>query len=258
MKIHYHTIDNKKIALAEVAGDLMGNRALDFREFINDSLDTSDAYLLINLKNTGKIDGLGLSALDNLVSSGRRTRLFNVSYDVRSFMSLAGKSHFLGYVYHDTNNEKAVELFAKEFFRNDKESAGNKRRHPRVDVRIPAAFKYHPGHNGVISGMARIFNLSEGGVLAGDVVAINTTNGQKIERPALEGQKLYDLEFSLLDTRPIRAKGECVREIMEEGGKPRMGVRFTGIDEGDQEKIRDYASQTLPISELYKSCFSNI
>lgn len=110
----------------------------------------------------------------------------------------------------------------------------------------------------MISGMAKIFNLGEGGVLAGDIVAINTTNGKKIERPALEIQKLYDLEFSLLDARPIRAKGECVREIIEESDKPRMGVRFTGIDERDQEKIRNYASQTILISELYKSCFSNI
>ncbi|MBI5307690.1 MAG: PilZ domain-containing protein [Planctomycetes bacterium] len=247
MKIHYHTIDNKKIALAEVAGDLIGNGALDFQESLSASLDTSDAYLLINLRKTRKIDGLGLSALDNLFSSCRHTRLFNVSYDVRSFMSLAGKAHFLGYVYHEADNENAVELFVKEFFRNNKEDAGNKRRHPRVDVRIPAVFKYHPGHNGVISGRANIINLSEGGVLAGDVVAINTTNGKKIARPALEGQKLYDIEFSLLDTRPIRARGECVREMIEESDKPRMGVRFTGIDEGDQEKIRDYAFRAFQI-----------
>lgn len=201
MAIHYHPVGNKKIALAEVAGDLTGNGAFHFQESLIASLDKSDAHLLINLKKSGKIDGLGLIVLDDLFSSCKYVRLFNVSYYVRAFMRLAGKGHFLGYVYVEADNEKAVELFAKEFFQNDQEDAGNKRRHPRADVLIPAAFKYHPGRNGVITGRANIINLSEGSVLAGDVVAINTTNGQTIERPALEGQKLYDLEFSFFSNR---------------------------------------------------------
>lgn len=242
MKIHYHTIGNKKIALAEVEGDLTGNSALGFYEFLSASLDNSGAYLLIDMKKTKRIDGLGLSELDKFFSRGTKTRLFNVSQDMRSFLSLAGKEHFFGYVYNEANNEKALELFAREFFRNTKEDTfNNKRRHPRVDTLIPAAFKYHPGHNGVISGKAKIHNLSEGGVLAGDIVAINTENGKMIEQPALEGQELYDLEFLLPeDPQPIRTKGECVREIAG-SGEFRFGVRFTEIGKGDQEKIRDYA-----------------
>ncbi|MBI5308568.1 MAG: PilZ domain-containing protein [Planctomycetes bacterium] len=241
MKIQYHTIGNRKIALTAATGDLTGRGALSFQEFLEASLDKDSAYLLINMKKASKVDGLGLRMFDKWFSRGRQTRLFNVQHDVCSFISLAGKGHFLSNVYHETDNENALALFAKELLQNAKEDSGNKRLHPRVATRIPATFKHHPCHNGVIVGRANIINLSEGGVLAGDVVAVNTTNGKEVKRLALVGQELYDLEFPLSDDlHTIRARGECVREIGG-GDQLRLGVRFTGIDKDDQEKIHDYA-----------------
>ena len=241
MMIQYHTISNRKIALTAATGDLTGSGALGFQEFLEASLDKDDAHLLINMKKASKIDSLGLSVFDKCLSHGRQTRLFNVQHDVYSFIRLAGKEHFLSNVYHETDNENALALFAKELLQNNKEDSGNKRLHPRVATRIPATFKHHPCHNGVIVGRANIINLSEGGVLAGDVVAVNTTNGKEVKRLALAGQELYDLEFPLSeDLHTIRASGECVREIGDSDNL-RLGVRFTGIGKRDQEKIHDYA-----------------
>ncbi len=88
----------------------------------------------------------------------------------------------------------------------------NNRAHPRVSTLLPVEFKCHPGNNGVISGKANILNLSEGGLLMGEIKAFCEKRGENIPDPVIEGEELYDLRFALADDLgTVDAKGECVK-----------------------------------------------
>ncbi len=53
-----------------------------------------------------------------------------------------------------------------------------------------ADFKYHPGHKETISGKATIWNLSEGGAFAEQIIAVSTKRGEAIKQSSVSGQEL--------------------------------------------------------------------
>ncbi|MDR4508395.1 MAG: PilZ domain-containing protein [Candidatus Brocadiaceae bacterium] len=241
MELYLRKIGNQKIFFATVAGDLVGSGALDLQERLSAFLEKDRPFLLINLKKTKRIDGLGINILDNIFSKSKYVRLFNVSQEVRMMFVISGKDLFLRCTYNETDSEKAVLLFGKEFFRSNNKVVTNNRRFPRVATLIPTTFTYYPGYNGVITGMANIFNLSEGGIMVGNIMVIHTQSGKIVEQPELVGLELYDLEFTLQENlQTIKTKGKCLWEA-KENNQFRLGVRFTEIGRNDQVKIRAYA-----------------
>ncbi len=119
----------------------------------------------------------------------------------------------------------------------------NNRACPRVSTLIPTEFKYHPGHNGVISGKANILNLSEGGLLMGEVTASHEKSGEGITDPVIEGEELYDLRFELADNLgAVEAKGECVRENKTQNDIS-AGISFRDIKQDHVARIRGFISK---------------
>ncbi|KHE90603.1 MAG: PilZ domain-containing protein [Candidatus Scalindua rubra] len=113
----------------------------------------------------------------------------------------------------------------------------------RVNTLLPVAFKYHPSHNGVISGKANILNLSEGGLLVGEISVCHEDSGEDILDPVMEGEELYDLRFELLGGfGAIHARGDCVRSLKAHRDV-RVGIRFKDIKESDIRKVRSYVQE---------------
>lgn len=122
----------------------------------------------------------------------------------------------------------------------------NNRAHPRVSTLLPVEFKFHPGHNGVISAKSNILNLSEGGLMVGKVKACHEKSGIEIPDPAIAGEELYDMRFKLNGSSNsdsvVEGSGECVRE--DKSAKNRSaGIRFKEIKDDHVEQIRDYINK---------------
>ncbi len=119
----------------------------------------------------------------------------------------------------------------------------NIRVYRRVHTLLPVEFKYHPGHNGAISGKANILNLSEGGLLVGDVRVCHENSGEGILNPVMEGEELYDLRFELLGGFGIiDARGDCVRG-QKAHNDVRAGIRFKDIKQDDTQRIKSYIQE---------------
>ncbi len=129
----------------------------------------------------------------------------------------------------------------------------NNRAYPRVSTLIPTEFKYHPGHNGVISGKANILNLSEGGLLMGEVTASHEKSGEGITDPVIEGEELYDLRFELTDNLgAVETKGECVRENKTQKNEISAGISFRDIKQDSTQRIRSYIQNNSSLKENLK------
>jgi hypothetical protein len=119
----------------------------------------------------------------------------------------------------------------------------NIRVYRRIGTLLPVEFKYHPGHNGAISGKANILNLSEGGLLIGEIRVCHENSGEGIPDPVIEGEELYDLRFKLLGGfGAIDARGECVRGDKTHSDV-RAGISFKDIKQDDMQRIRSYIQE---------------
>lgn len=241
MKIAYQKTNNPNIDIIELDGKLIGNGALELQGYLYTRLDKGKFYQLMNLKGVQKIDALGIKVICDFVNRGMRIGLFNVEGEIRMMLRMSGKEEMVN-IYNEMNADKVFSMFEKEVsWTEDKSTQGLKnRKYPRISTDFPAEFKYHPGHNGVISGMARVINLSEGGLLAGHIVAMNTKNGEILSRPRISGQELYGMNFRLNGgSDVVETNGECIREFSS-NDKVSAGIRFKGMSQDHKEKIRDY------------------
>ncbi len=119
----------------------------------------------------------------------------------------------------------------------------NIRVYRRVHTLLPVEFKYHPGLNGAISGKANILNLSEGGLLVGDVRVCHENSGEDILDPVMEGEELYELKFELLGgSGAIDATGDCVRGLKAHK-EVRAGIKFKDVKQDDMQRIRSYIQE---------------
>ncbi|MGR3219172.1 MAG: PilZ domain-containing protein [Candidatus Anammoxibacter sp.] len=242
MKITNHKTDNPEIDLIELAGELIGSGAIELQDYLYGRLDKGWRYQLMNLQSVHRVDGLGIKVICDFVKRAMAIGLFNVEADIRMMLRLSGKEGLVR-LYNETDSAKVVTMFENDVIKADIKNEGPKNRlHTRITTGFQAEFKYHPCHNGVITGRTRVINLSEGGLMACDISAVHEKNGETVKNPELEGQELYGMNFRLNgDSDVIEARGECIREYRE-NDKLCAGIRFKDINNDHKEKIRDYVN----------------
>ncbi len=241
MKIFAHHRAHSKIGIVEISNGLTGREALQLEEFLYTCLDEGNRYLLINLKNIKKIDGLAFHVLEYFLKRGIQIRIFNVETDIQTMLDLSGKRNIIK-LYNETDTDKAVSLFEKETLKKkikvSRDVTG--RRYTRVNASFPKEFKYHSGHNGEIEGKAHVLNLSEGGLLADRIIAFNLETGKVVSKPEIAGCEIHDIKFSLDGTSKLmETKGKCIWQA----GNDRnicAGIRFKGMSKVYKDSIRDY------------------
>ena len=235
-----HSTFNPKVKIVEIIGGISDNEAVKLQSCSYTLLDKGDCYQLINLTYAKNIDGMGIGVLEDLINRGMHVRLFNVREGIKKIIRMSGKEGIFK-IYNETNSHKAVSMFESEIL--EQGMTGHdimKRTYPRVDTFFKADFKYHPGHNGVISGRATILDLSEGGMFAKQVLAVDAKTEDIFVPEKMTGQKLHGLNFQLnKDTKAIETEGECVREFRDEE-KLSAGIRFKGMREDHKDVIREY------------------
>ncbi|MFQ5788745.1 MAG: ATP-binding protein, partial [Thermodesulfobacteriota bacterium] len=116
------------------------------------------------------------------------------------------------------------------------------RRCPRIITTFQTEFKSSVVRNGEMGYKANVLNLSEGGILAGQITAFNIQTGKRVNVPEIEivGKELYDLRFELNGSAMcILTSGKCVWEIRK-GEKLYAGICFKDIKQSHIDMIRDY------------------
>ncbi len=95
MKIFSHHRDHSKIEIVEISNGLTGREALDLEKFFYTCLDEGSHYILINLENIKKIDGLGFNVLEYFLKRGIQIRIFNVETEIQTMLDLSGKRNII-------------------------------------------------------------------------------------------------------------------------------------------------------------------
>jgi len=104
-----------KIEVIEVTGGLIGNGALEIQTRLYRCLDEGRCYQIIDLEQANKIDGLGITILENFVSRGLQIRLINVKPEIQGMIRMARKESFFQIIYNEKDRAKAASLFEKIF-----------------------------------------------------------------------------------------------------------------------------------------------
>ena len=241
MKIFAHHRDRSKIEIVEISNGLTGREALELEEFLYTCLDEGYHYILINLENIKKIDGLGFHILESFIKRGMQIRIFNVETDIQAMLDLSGKRNIIK-LYNETDTDKAVSLFEKEILeKKDKASRGvTGRRYTRINTSFANEFKYHSDPDEEIEGKASILNLSEGGLFANRIRTFNLNTGKTLDEPQIAGRELHYIKFSLNGTsKSIEAKGHC---IWQTGRNSRIcvGIQFENLGKVYKDRIMEY------------------
>ncbi len=246
MKIFAHHRDNSKIEIVEISNGLTGREALDLKEFLYTCLDEGNHYILINLENIKKIDGLGFHILEYFLKRGIQIRIFNVEIDIQTMMDLSGKRNIIK-LYNETNTDKAVSLFEKEILKiKDKASLGaTGRRHTRINTSFAKEFKYHSSSNEEIEGNASILNLSEGGLFANRIRTFNLNTGKTLDEPQIAGCELHYIKFSLNGTPElIEAKGYCIWQTRQ-NSRVCVGIQFKNLGKVYKDRIKEHINEAF-------------
>ena len=241
-----HNTQDPKIKIVEFLGwRLTGSFALRFQKHSFACLEKGKCYQLINLKYLRNIDSIGIDVLVRLISRGVHIRLFNVKPEIRETISMTGKEEILK-IYNEEDSQRAVSMFESEMLEETKDKDGvAKRNCPRIDTFFKADFKYCPSHNGVISGRATILDLSESGLFADQVLAMDAETEEIVIPKEIVGYELYDMRFSLNGIpNVIEAKGECVREYRNYE-KLCAGIRFKSMRQDHKELVKYYVHKTI-------------
>lgn len=238
MEIIPHPNQHPRINIIEILGPLTGKGVIQLKEYLCSCLDKETRYILIDFEFVRMIDSVAITVLESFVKRRVMVRLFNAKQEICDIMRVLKKDGIIK-IYDETNYDKAVSLFEKEILESSAEDCIKKRTHSRVETSIKMDFKYHPGHNGVISGKAHILNLSEGGILADQITTLDPKTGKIIEAD-FSGNELYDMQFTLSDSpNLINSKGKCVREVKKDKHLC-AGIRFTDVNDDNKDMIRNY------------------
>ena len=233
---------NPKIEVIEVIGGLIGNSALKIQTHLYRCLDEGRCYQIIDLEYVNQIDGLGVALLENFLSRGLQIRLINVKPEVKSVIRIAKKESFFQLMYNEKDRAKAASLFEKDILEKEiipGDDILKKRHHLRVNTSFPSEFKLQRNH-GLTTGRAHILNLSEGGALASQIVAINKNTEEMIPCQGIVEEEVYDLKFKLNgDSTTITTQGKCVREFVI-GESLYAGIRFNDISHHQKQIIRAF------------------
>ncbi len=246
MRIIAHYRAHSKIEIVEISNGLTGREALQLEEFLYTCLDKGSRYILINLENIKKIDGLGFHILEYFLKRGIQIRMFNLDTEIQTMLDLSGKRNVIK-LYNETDTDKVVSLFEKEILRErDKVSLGvTGRLHPRINTSFAKEFKYYSESNGEIEGKASILNLSEGGLFANRIITFNLDTGKTLDEPEIAGREIHDIKFSLNGTlKLIEAKGKCIWQTRK-NSRVCVGIRFKNMEKMYKGRIREYVYEVL-------------
>ncbi|MCF6153770.1 MAG: hypothetical protein E3K36_00650 [Candidatus Brocadia sp.] len=239
---HIFPAGNPKIEVTEVIGGLIGNGTLEIQKHLYRCLDEGRCYQIIDLEHVNQIDGLGMALIENFISRGLEIRLINVKPEVKSIIWMAKKESLFRIMYNERDRTKAASLFEKDILEKKGipgDDVLKKRLHLRVNTSLPAEFKLRKDHVNA-SIRANILNLSEGGVLAGHMVATNVNREEIVNYHGIVGQEISDLKFNLNgDSTSITTLGRCTREFTI-GESLYAGIRFEEISQRHREIIRTF------------------
>ncbi len=251
MKIFAHRRKNSNIEIVEILNGLTGREALQLEEFLYTCLDKGKHYILINLENIRKIDGLGFHILEYFLKRGIQIRIFNVETDIQTMLDLSGKRNVIK-PYNETDTDKAVSLFEKEILeKKDKASLGiTGRHHTRINASFTNEFKYYSSSNEEIEGKANILNLSEGGLFVNRIRTFNLNTGKTLDEPQIAGRELHYIKFSLNGTsRFIEAKGHCIWQN-KHNSRICIGIQFKNLGKVYKDMIMEH-KELLKITNKY-------
>lgn len=233
---------NPKIEVFEVIGGLIGNEALEVQNYLFRCLDEGKCYQIIDLEQTNQIDGIGIAVFENFISRGLQIRIINVKPEVKSVISMAKKESLFRIICNEKDRAKAASLFKRDILEKKvlaEEGIMKKRHHIRINTSFPSEFKFRRNHE-TASGRANILNLSEGGVLAGHLVAVKENKKEIVPCLRMVEQDIYDLKFKLNgDSAPLTLQGTCVREFIS-GDSIYAGIRFKETSQSHREIIRTF------------------
>ncbi len=233
---------NPNIEVIGVVGGLIGNGALELQARLYRCLEEGRCYQVIDLDNVNQIDGLGVEILENCMSRGLQIRLINVKPEILGMIRMAKKESLLNIIYSEKDCARAASLLEKDISEK-KVMPGvclpKKRQHLRVNTSFPSEFKYYVNGEATLCS-ANILNLSEGGILAGQIVAVNKNTREAVKCQGMIEEEIYDLKFKLNgDSTSITTQGKCVREFMV-GGSFYAGIRFDDINHHQGKIIRSF------------------
>lgn len=230
---------NPQIETIGVVGGLTGNGALELQSRLYRCLDKGRCYQIIDLEHVNQIDGLGVEILENCMSRGLQIRLINVKPEILGMIRIAKKESLLNIIYNEKDYARAASLLEKDISERKvlpKEGLLKKRQHHRVETSFPSEFKYSVDGGATLCS-ANILNLSEGGVLASLIVAVNENTREAV---AMAEREIYDLKFKLNgDETSITTRGKCVREFMT-GETLCAGIHFDDVNHHQRELIRTF------------------
>ncbi len=95
MKIFAHQRAHSKIEIVEISNGLTGREALQLEEFLYTCLDDGNRYILINLENIKRIDGLAFHVLEYFLKRGIQIRIFNVETEIQTMLDLSEKRNII-------------------------------------------------------------------------------------------------------------------------------------------------------------------
>ena len=233
---------NPKIEVIGVIGGLIGNGALEIQTRLYRCLDEGRCYQIIDLEQANKIDGLGITILENFVSRGLQIRLINVKPEIQGMIRMAKKESLFQIIYNEKDWIKAASLFEKDISERPVTSGDGvlkKRHHARVNTFFPTEFKFQRNH-GLTTGRAHILNLGEGGVLVSQIVTINKNTEEMIPCQGMIEREIYDLKFKLNgDSTSITTQGKYFTEFMIEESLC-AGIRFDDISHHQKKIVRSF------------------
>ncbi len=245
-KNHTITVDKIKIRVVEIVGSFVGNYALDIQRHLYSSLNGEGVYQIVDFNQARQIDGVGIAMLESFLSRGMEIRLINMSPEVRSVIGMAKKESLLQRIYNEKDCERAASLFVKDIVEKKLRCVPRKRHHARVRASFRAEFNIRK-NGGDFSLNANILDLSEGGVLAGQVVAKNSINDEIGRCEEMVDREIFDLKFKLNgNATSISVQGRCVRAYMLEKVLY-AGICFGELDRHQRQIIRSFVESHIGV-----------
>ena len=246
MKLMYRNSKNPDIDILSVFGDITGSGAIKLKNHLYLSLDKGKCYLLINLKNVESIDGLGIKVLCDLVDRGMQIGLFNVNADIRMMFKMDKKEGIVK-IYNEIDSEKVIKSFEKDLLSGIHSSAklSKKRRHFRLKTDFQMEFKYYLSNDNVVLGKGIVVNLSEGGMFAKEILALNTKGDEEIYNHSILENDIHEINFKLNNgSDVIETSGKCVREFRYDGILS-AGISFKEMKPFHKNLIKEYVKSEI-------------
>jgi len=246
MKIISEHTHNPNIEIVILQGEMTGYSAIYLQEYFYECLDGGKNYFVIDLKYLKKIDGLGINVLCNAKSRGIHVGLLNVSHEIKCMLAISGNENLFK-IYNETHSDKVVSMFEKDIKpgKVKTKNSSKMRRYSRIDTCFQAEFSYNPTHKDIISCRANILNLSEGGILADNIMAFSAETKKLVYSPEIDGCGLDEIKFKINEASNfIKSKGKCVG-VFKTNEKLSAGIRFKGIRPDYKKKIRDYVNHAI-------------